>query len=85
MNTFEWVATIIGIFFVIGVGVGFLIVMALPGIANLLASRVYGEQPPPVNSKDKLDIGPPGSGPDHQEPDDRDSPPDHPWWEGSDS
>jgi len=85
MNAFEWVATIIGIFFAIGVGVGFLIVMALPGVANLLASRSFGEHWPPMDPKDKLDIGPPVSGPDRQEPDDRDSPPDHPWWEGTDT
>jgi hypothetical protein len=85
MNTFEWVATIIGIFFVVGVGVGFLIVMALPGIANLVASRGYREQRPPVDAKDKLDIGPPVSDPDYEEPDDRDISPGRPWWRGTDT
>ena len=84
MNAFELVATIIGCFFVAGVVVGLLIVAAIPGIANLMASQAYRELRPPVDTKDKLDIGPPVGGPDYQEPDDRDSPSDRPWWQGSD-
>ena len=85
MNAFELVATIIGCFFIAGVLVGLLIVAAIPAIANLLASRVYSEQQrPQPDAKDKLDIGPPVSGLDYKEPDDRDIPPDRPWWQGSD-
>jgi len=84
VNAFELVATIIGCFFFAGVVVGLLIVAAIPAIANLLASRVYAEQRPQVEAKDKLDIGPPVSGPEYKEPDDRDIPPDRPWWQGSD-
>jgi hypothetical protein len=85
MNAFELVATIIGCFFVAGMLVGLLIVAAIPGIANLLASRAYREQRPAVDAEDQLDIGPPVSGPDYQEPDDRDIPPDRPWWQDIDN
>jgi hypothetical protein len=97
MSPVEWVAAIIGIFFAFGMGVGFLIVMALPRIANHLASRAYRErwpvgpsrsyqeQPLPVSLKDWPDIGPPASGPGHQDPDDRDIAPGRSWWEGTDS
>jgi hypothetical protein len=84
MNAFELVATIIGCFFTAGVVVGLLIVAAIPGISNLMASRAYSGQRLPMDANDKLDIGPPASRPDYQEPDDRDTPPDRPWWEGTD-
>jgi hypothetical protein len=83
VNAFELVATIIGCFFVAGMVVGLLIVASIPGIANLLATRAHREQWPPLDAKDELDIGPPVSGPDYQEPDDRDIPPDRPWWHGT--
>ncbi len=77
MNAFEWVAAIIGIFFVVGIVVGFLIVMALPGLANYLATR---PKPLRLDPEDQLDIGPPTDGLDYPEPDDREDPPDGPWW-----
>jgi hypothetical protein len=84
MNAFELIALIIGCFFTAGVLVGLLIVAAIPGIANLLAARGRREQWLPVDAKDELDIGPPVSGPDYREPDDRDITPDRPWWQGTD-
>jgi hypothetical protein len=85
VSGFEGVALIIGIFFLIGIGVGFLAVMATPALVRLLAA---------MHSRDRLDdgwdppdIGPPRDGPDmagpnrgwpnRAEPDDRDG---RPWW-----
>jgi hypothetical protein len=84
VNAFELIATIIACFFIAGVVVGLLIVAAIPGIARLLASRSYREQWPLIDPKDKLDIGPPLTGTDYQEPDDRDITPGRPWWQGTD-
>jgi len=85
---FEGVALIIGIFFLIGIGVGLLAVMAIPALVRLLAA---------IHGRDGLDdgwnapdIGPPRDAPDiagpnrgwpnRAEPDDRD---DRPWWGGA--
>ena len=82
MTGFEGVALILGIFFLIGIGVGLLAVMAIPALVRFLVA---------VHDRDWLDgdgwdppgIGPPGKGPptvrgpDGAEPDDRD---DRPWW-----
>jgi hypothetical protein len=82
---FEGVALITGVFFLTGIGVGFLAVMAIPALVRVLAA---------MHLRDWLDDGwnPPGIGPprdwpniadpkhgwaNRAEPDDRD---DRPWW-----
>jgi hypothetical protein len=85
VTRFEGVALIIFIFFVVGIAVGFLAVMAIPALVRVLAA---------IHDRDRLndgwdppDIGPPRDGPEtagpqrgwrnDAEPDDRD---DRPWW-----
>ena len=78
---------IIGIFFAVGIAVGFLIVLAIPAIARMIARdgghdrQLRQFHPDP---KDQLDTGPPDANtqpmssiPPPREPDDRD---DYPWW-----
>ena len=87
MNAFEQVALIIGIFFIVGVVVGFLTVMAIPSFLTLLQRQ---ERLSPIDTTQRLDIGPPlngpgwPGGPNQTEPDDPDDPPDGPpdgpWW-----
>jgi hypothetical protein len=87
VNALEQVALIIGIFFIVGVVVGFLAVMAIP---SFLTFRQPQERPSPIDTTERLDIGPPVNGPGwpggfhSTEPDDRDDPPDDPpdgpWW-----
>jgi hypothetical protein len=83
MNPDEFVALIIGIFFVVGMIVGLLAVMAIPSLVSFLAFRTQQFR---VDPTERLDTGPPPSGPgwpggpDLSEPDDRDDPRDGPWW-----
>ena len=72
MSAFEVVASIIGIFFTIGIVVGILLVAAIPwggrgpkGMNDGSPGQLGGYQQDP---RDLLDTGPPG------EPDDRDDP-----------
>jgi hypothetical protein len=79
VSAFDVVALIIGIFFVVGIAVGFLMVMAIPAFGRVRANgrhEVPGFHPDP---KDQPNLGPP-SQPEPspcEEPDDRD---DYPWW-----
>lgn len=89
MNAFEIGAAIIGIFFAVGIAVGFLIMLSIPAIARVTHRdseqerqlRQYHPDP-----KDQPDPGPPAAGtqplpsvPPPREPDDRDN---YPWWPG---
>ena len=80
VRAFEVTAIIIGIFFTVGMVVGFLIVMAIPVFGRIRGDK--GRQVQPYlhsDPWDQLNLGPPGQStptPD-QEPDDRD---DYPWW-----
>jgi hypothetical protein len=82
VSAFEVVATITAVFFAVGIVVGFLIVMAIPGFRRI--GGAGGQQVPPHSHPDpwdQLGPGPPGEpvpAP-RQEPDDRD---DYPWWPG---
>lgn len=83
MSAIEQVALIIGTFFIIGIMVGFLAVLAIPSLVTFLQ---YRGQRSSMDMTERLDIGPPPSGPgwpggpDLREPDDRDGSPDDPWW-----
>jgi hypothetical protein len=82
---FEGVALIIGVFFLTGIGVGFLAVMAIPALVRLLAAMHLRDRLD--DGRDPPDIGPPSDWPNIEgpkrgwpnpaEPDDRD---DRPWW-----
>jgi hypothetical protein len=79
VRALEAAGLITGIFFVVGIAVGFLIVMAIPAFGRVRASwrqPVPGSRPDPW---DQLDLGPPGESAPSEEPDDRD---DYPWWPG---
>jgi hypothetical protein len=75
VSAFDAVALIVGVFFVVGIAVGFLMVMAIPAFGRM---RVHGTRrefhPDP---RDQPDLGPPAELAPGQEPDDRD---DYPWW-----
>jgi hypothetical protein len=77
VSAFDVVALVIGIFFVGGIVVGFLAVMAIPAFGRIRtrgSSRQFRPDP-----RDQLNLGPPGQplpSP-GEEPDDRD---DYPWW-----
>lgn len=79
VSAFDVVALIIGIFFVVGIVVGFLMVMAIPAFGRVRANgsqQVRHFQPDP---RDQPSPGPPtqpAPSP-YEEPDDRD---DYPWW-----
>jgi hypothetical protein len=79
VNALEQVAFIVGIFFIVGVVVGFLAVMAIP-------SLVRRQRQPSMDTTERFNIGPStwSGGPNSTEPDDRDgppdAPPDGPWW-----
>jgi hypothetical protein len=66
VTRFEGVALIISIFFVVGIGVGFLAVMALPALVRFLTAVRHRDRLD-SNGWDSPDIG----------SDDRD---DRPWW-----
>jgi hypothetical protein len=77
VTRFEGVAVIIGIFFMVGVAVGFLVVIAIPALVRLLAA-VHGRDRLEGDGWDPPDIGPPRKRPPSgAEPDDRD---DRSWW-----
>jgi hypothetical protein len=76
VSAFDVVALIIGIFFVVGIAVGFLIVMTIPVLRRI---RAYGTRQLQQFHPDPADPGLPGQRAPWpgREPDDRD---DHPWW-----
>jgi len=81
MSAFDVVALIIGIFFVVGIVVGFLMVMAIPALSRAPRGNQQLHQFHP-NPGDQPDTGPPQTGAQpelapREEPDDRD---DYPWW-----
>ncbi len=81
MSAFDVVALIIGIFFVVGIVVGFLMVMAIPALSRASRGNPQLQQYHP-NPRDQPDTGPPQAGAQPEpapgeEPDDRD---DYPWW-----
>lgn len=76
MSAFDVVALIIGIFFVVGIVVGFLMVMAIPAFGRIRAYGTRREFHP--DARDQPDLGPPAEPAQspYEEPDDRD---DYPW------
>ena len=82
MSAFAAIALIVGIFFTVGIVVGFLAVMAIPALGRVRSS---GGQPLTEfhpDSRDQPSPGPPAGGAQAGpaawgEPDDRD---DYPWW-----
>jgi hypothetical protein len=75
VSAFDVVALIVGIFFVVGIAVGFLMVMAIPAFGRVRANEPRPEFHP--DPKEQPDLGPPTEPAPYQEPDDRDG---YPWW-----
>jgi hypothetical protein len=77
VSAFDVVALIVGIFFVVGIAVGFLMVMAIPAFGRIRAPGSRQEFHP--DPGDQPGLGPPGepAPAPYEEPDDRD---DYPWW-----
>jgi hypothetical protein len=79
MSAFDVVALIIGIFFVVGIAVGFLVVISIPALGRVWTNGRQQVQGFRSDPKDQPNLGPP-SQPEPspgEEPDDRD---DYPWW-----
>ena len=82
MSGLDGVALVIGIFFLIGIAVGWLTVMAIPVLVRILAAAHYRDRldddgwDPPGMGPPRNDPPPTGR-PNEREPDDRDG---RPWW-----
>jgi hypothetical protein len=89
VNPFAAVAIIIAVFFIAGLIVGFLIVMALPALVGRRGSDGWGVRPGRPEPRPWPGTRPFGANPDTGDPagedDDRDDPggpPGFPWWRG---
>lgn len=77
VSAFDAVALIVGIFFVVGIAVGFLAVISIPALGRARPSwRQPGDRFDP-GPRDPPDSGAPTEPLPYREPDDRD---DYPWW-----